>query len=49
MQPLDRDSAQVWSRPELTRPELGQPLEVSGREGEAPRCASDGRVTWSLG
>jgi hypothetical protein len=32
-----------------TRPELRQPLRFTEREGEALRCASDGRVTWSLG
>jgi hypothetical protein len=32
-----------------TRPELRQPLRFTEREGKALRCASDGRVTWSLG
>ena len=30
-----------------TRPELRRPVHFTEREGEALRCASDGRVIWS--
>jgi hypothetical protein len=32
-----------------TRPEPRQPLQFTERESKALRCASDGRVNWSLG